>query len=80
MDSGLVGDVPHQATQGIDFADELALADAADCRVARHLADLSQIAADQRRGYTHARGRGCSLDTGVPAADDNDLEISHSSC
>src|SRR5438477_8886112 len=39
LDAGRVGDTAHCPTEGIDLADDLPLGDAADGRVATHLAD-----------------------------------------
>ena len=39
LDAGLVGDEAHEAAEGVDLADDLALADAADGGVAGHAAD-----------------------------------------
>ena len=47
LDAGLVGGNRHRAAHGIDFLDQMALADAADGGVARHLAQCLNIMREQ---------------------------------
>ena len=42
LDAGGVGDAAHQPVEGIDLAHEVALAEAADGRIAGHLADRGE--------------------------------------
>ena len=74
LDAGLVGDAAHHAVEGIDLAHEMALAQAADGRIAGHLADGREAVGDERRPGAQARGRGRRLAAGMAAADDDDIE------
>ena len=80
LDAGLVGDLGHLAAERVNFADELALRQAADGRIAGHLADLVGAEGDQERAAAHPRRRQRRLAAGVSGADDDDVEgISHAS-
>ncbi len=56
LDAGLVGDAAHQAVERIDLAHQMALAEPADRRVARHRADGREPVRDQR-GVARPCGR-----------------------
>ena len=47
-DAGGVDDEAHHPAQGVDLAHDLAFAEAADGRVAGHLADAGRVHGDQR--------------------------------
>ena len=47
LNAGAVGGVCHNPAHGVDFLDQVALADAADGRIARHLADGLDIVREQ---------------------------------
>ena len=64
-----------QAVEGVDLADQMALAEPAHRRVARHRADLVAAEADQRDRRAHPRRRRRRLGPGMAAADDDDVEI-----
>ena len=75
LDAGAVGDACHGAVEGIDLAHQVALADAADRGVARHLAEgLDALRQQQRVGAAAGCSQG-GLDTGVTGADDDDLVL-----
>ncbi len=74
LDAGGVGHPAHQAVEGVDLAHQVALAEAADGRVARHLADGGEAVRDERRARPHARSRRRSLAAGMAAADHDDVE------
>ena len=57
----------HDAVQRIDLADQMALAQPADRRIARHRADRGEALGDQRRVRAHARGRRRGLAAGMAA-------------
>ena len=59
MDGGAIGGARHQAVEHVEFADQMSLADAADRRIAAHLADILGAEGDQpdARAATR-RGRG----------------------
>ena len=70
-----VDDLAHLAAEGVDLADDLALGDAADGRVAAHLRDGVGVHGQQRGAQTQpSRGQG-RLDAGMTGADDNHVEI-----
>ena len=64
----------HHAVQRVDLAHDVALAEAADRRVARHLADAVEAMRDQRRARAHAVRRQRGLGAGMAAADHDDVE------
>src|SRR5277367_1889948 len=71
LDAYGVGYFAHDAAEGVDFADEMALGDASDGRVAGHLRDEVEIEREQGGAHAHAgRGRG-RLAAGVSGADDD---------
>ena len=74
LDAGGVRHTAHQPVQGIDLADEVALAQAADRRIARHGADRGRVVGDQRGARAAARRGGRGLDAGMATADDGDVE------
>ena len=66
---------PHEPSQGVDLANELPLADAADGRVAAHLADGVEITCEQGRlGPQPGRCTG-RLDAGVAGPDDDHVVV-----
>jgi hypothetical protein len=70
-----VGGLRHHPAQRVDLLDQMALADAADGRVAAHRADGLDVVGQQQRARTGARGRQRGLGAGVAAADDDDVEV-----
>ena len=73
LDAAGVGHPAHQAVERIDLAHQMALAEPADRRIARHRADGREPMRDQRRARAHARGRRRGLAAGMAAADDDDV-------
>ena len=73
LDAGAVGGDRHRAAHGVDLAHEVALADAADRRVAAHLADGREALRHEQRARTHPGRREGRLGAGVAAADDDDV-------
>jgi hypothetical protein len=66
----------HYTTQGINFPDQMALANTANGRVATHLTDgFYAMGQQQRRRATTGRRQG-SLGSGVSTTDHNDIECS----
>ena len=63
----------HDTVQGIDLADQVTLAEAADGRVAGHRADGRELWVSSTL-RAHARGRRRRLAAGVAAADHDDVE------
>ena len=75
LDPGLVGGHGHRPAQGIHLLDQVALADAADRRVAAHLAERLDVVGQQQRLAAHARRGQGSLGPGMAAADHDDVEF-----
>ena len=69
-----IGGARHDAIERIDLAHQMALAQAADRRIAGHLADCRETVGDQRGSGAAARRRGRGFAPCVPAADDNDVK------
>jgi len=73
LDAGQVGGAGHGPAQGVDLLDQVALADAADGRVAAHRAHGLDIVG-QQQGARAGAGRGQrGLGAGVAAADHDDV-------
>ena len=75
LDAALVGDAAHQAVQSIDFADQMALAEAADGRIAGHGADGRELMGHQGRLRAHAGAGGRGLTAGMAAANHDNVEF-----
>ena len=73
LDAGGIGGARHDAAERVDFLDQVALADAADRRVAAHRADGLDVVREQQRARTGARGRERGFGAGVAAADHDDV-------
>ena len=73
LDAGAVGGMRHRTAQGVDLLDQVALADAADGRVAAHRAHRFDVVGQQQGAHAGAgrgqRGFGASVAT----ADDDDV-------
>jgi len=75
MDRRAIGGARHPSVERVDLAHQMTLAQPADRRIARHRPDLRGIEADERDARTQPRrGRG-GLGSGVPPADDDDIEM-----
>jgi hypothetical protein len=75
LDAGQVGGVRHGATERVDFLDQVALADAADGRVAAHCAHGFHVMGQQQGARTGAGGCQRGFGAGVAAADDDDFVV-----
>ena len=75
VDAGFVGRRRHRAAQRVDLLDQVALADAADRRVAAHLPQGLDVVRQQQRRRAHARRGERGLGAGVAAADDDHVEF-----
>jgi hypothetical protein len=64
----------HDPAHRIDFADEMALADSPDRRIATHLAQIIGPKRQQGNARAAPRRGTCSFATGVSAADDQDVK------
>ena len=77
LDAGGVDGVAHEAAEGVDFADHLALGQAADGGIAGHAADGQGVHGDHRHSAAVAEDVGGGpggLRAGMAAADDEDVE------
>src|SRR5204862_80504 len=73
LDSGAVRTARHGAAERVDLAYQVSLADAADGRIAAHLADRLDALGEEQGARTHARAGQRRLGAGVSAADHDDI-------
>src|SRR5207244_9771522 len=73
LDPCIVDRSSHLPAERIDFADEVPFADAADGRIAGHLADVVEVQRQHQRPPTHARRSERGFDTGVTGTDYDDI-------
>jgi hypothetical protein len=78
VDRRMVGGPRHESVEHVELADEVALADAANRRIARHLTEIFSAKGQQPNARASARGRGCSLTARVTSTDDKNVE--HGRC
>ena len=69
-----VGDFAHDAAEGVDFADEMALCHSTNRGITGHLGDEVEVEGEESGTQAHARGGGCGFAAGVARADDEDVE------
>jgi hypothetical protein len=77
LDPSAVGGPALKATKGINLGYEVALADASDCRIARHLRDRSTIKGHERHRHSHAGGSGGRLTARMAGAHNHDIHPRH---
>ena len=65
----------HDAAERVDFLDEMALADAADGRVAAHLAESLDVVREQQSAAPHAGGRKRRLGARMAASHHDHVEL-----
>ena len=75
LDADGVGDLAHDAAERVDLADEMALGDAADGRVAAHLRDEVEVQGEEGGAEAHARGGHRGFAAGVAGAYDDYVEL-----
>ena len=75
LDADGVGDLAHDAAQGVDFAHQVALGHAADGRIAAHLRDQVEVHGDERGLQAHARGGHGGFAAGVAGAHHDDIVL-----
>ena len=73
LDSGLVGDSAHQAIECVHLADQVALPEPADRRIAGHLADGREPMREQNRVGTESGGRGCGFCARMASSDNDNV-------
>src|SRR5690348_4441561 len=71
LDPGLVRCARHRASERIDLAHQVTLADAADGGIAAHLSKRLDALCQEQGARAHARGGERGLGAGVTAADDD---------
>ena len=76
LDAGAVDGAAHDAVERVDLAHQMALAEPADRRVARHLADRRALVGQQERARAEPRRGRRRLAPGMPAADHDDVVTS----
>ena len=72
LDAGVVCGNTHLPAQRVQLPDQVALAGAADGRIAGHIAHRVQRHGKQHRLQPHAGASQCRFDAGVTRADDSD--------
>ena len=83
LDAGGVDGVGHEAAEGVDFADDLSLGEAADGGVAGHSADGEGVHGDEGDAaliFEDMAGGPGGFGAGVSAADDDDVEVGGGGC
>ena len=75
LDAGPVGHAAHQAIERVDLADQVALAEPADRRIAGHLADGREAVREQNRIGTELGGRRRGFCARMPASDNDDVRL-----
>ena len=75
LNSGAISNPAHQAIKRIDLAHQMPLAQTADGRIARHLANRRKLVSDKSRVRTKSRRSCGSLNTRMAAADDDDIKL-----
>ena len=77
MDRRGVGRARDQPVEGIDLADQMALAEPADAGLHDIAPILRGVERHQRDARAAPRGRRSRLDAGMAAADHDDIERAH---
>jgi hypothetical protein len=74
LNTATIGRQRHRAAECVDFLDQMTFADAADRRVAGHLAECFDIVCQQQRFAAEPSGSQTRLGAGMAAADHDDIE------
>jgi len=74
VDAGTIGGQAHEPVQRVHLPHQMPLADAADRRIAGHLADGGPTMRQQQRARAHARSSSRRLTARVPAANHHHVE------
>ncbi len=75
LDADRVGDFAHDAAEGVDFADEVSLGDAAHSGIARHLRDQIDVERVEGGLQAHAGRSHRGFASGMAGADYDDVEL-----
>ena len=80
LNAGIIGGKRHHPAEGVNFPDQMSLADAADGGIAGHLAERFQVLGEQKSLRPGAcGGEGCFA-SGMTAADNNHIKNVGSFC
>ena len=76
LNPGIINRSTHLAAERVDLFNQVAFADSANGRIARHLADMIEIECQHESAASHAcRGQTC-FDSGMPGTNDDDVKSS----
>ena len=75
LERGRIGDAPHGAAEGVDFANDVSFCDSADRGVAAHLRDMVKIDCEHQRGRAGSGGSERGLACGMTAAHHDYVKI-----
>jgi hypothetical protein len=73
MDARHVRGTAHEPIKRVDLANQMPLANAANGRIAGHLADRRTLVADENCARTKSRCRRRSFTAGMTSTDNNDV-------
>ncbi len=76
LNTGAIGRLPHQAPERVNLFDEVSFGEAADRGIARHPPDRLPQHGHHTDAHPAPRTNASGLGAGVPAADDDDIEVS----
>ena len=74
LDAAEIGGSGHGSAEGIDFLDQMALADPANGRIAAHLPKRLDVVRQQQGFYPHAGSSKRCFGTGMAAADHDHIK------
>jgi hypothetical protein len=75
LDADGIGDLAHDAAEGVDFANEMAFGDAPDSGVAAHLGDEVEVHGNDGSPKTHTRCGHGGLASGVTGAHNDNVVL-----
>ena len=75
LDAAFVGHLAHQAVQSVDFPHQMALAEAANGRIAGHGADGRESVGHESRLRAHTGAGGRGFTAGMAAANHHNVEF-----
>src|SRR5438105_11475147 len=77
LDRGAIGGAAHQTAQGVDFAHDGTLRNAADGGIAGHLTNRVQHRCEEKRSGTQPGCHRCCFSTGVTTTHDDYVIVGH---
>ncbi len=75
LDARLVDGEGHDTAEGVDFFDQMPLADTTDGWIAGHLADGIEVLGEQKCAHAETGGRSSRFRPGVTTANDDDIKL-----